>query len=837
MDAWAFNPISFVEPLWLVGLALPVAMIALAVRARRRGAGPTIGILIGQCLAVTLVVLALAQPLWRGPAAAAAEWLVLRDVSASVATQDNGPLVSETVSLVDQPFAGRLVAPGQPIEPMRTAIGPALSLASLRADTVVGAILLTDGCFEDDWESAARRLAAKKRPLWIVPLDAPVHDARVVSLRVRPRPGGACEIEATVQANTLCQRDVTIQRASGPGGLLYEKSLRLSPGRPVTIRLTDLLPAGVEARYTARIGPADAIPANDAITTLLPPRRRLWAWVARAGSDAPAGFANAAGVSLVNASPCDDVAGWFRFSAVCLVDPTGGLLTQAQRRSVAAYVRAGGGLVLVGTGPRETPGDQLDPLNRVAALVPNPFTRQPIALTVVLDASGSMAASESDGQRRFDLASQGVSALKTHLTAKDDLEVIVFAAEAKRIYNSQSASGGVLDFGLLADALAKVQPNGPTNIAPALALAATSSAREGQTKLVLVVSDLETSPFDPAKVATTFKKNRWALAVVTTGSPGPSSPLATLAKSLDAPVVRGESLRDLARIFAKLCRQARGVAVRTGSFRVTLLDAAAALESLASLKKPMSFVPCAVSRDAEVLARIGPGGDALLATRSIGLGKVASLVLTSNSSDPRLAKVFADLGQRVALPAARPGVSGYVEQTPTAMQVHITLDPSGRNAHGEWPDLQLERVGDPARDEAAASIALRQVGVGEYRATLPASSARGAMQVVERTTGELYWRGAMTFRYPAEVATLGADYESLRRLAALTGGTILSRDALTRALAQGGDALAQGSDGARPAGGVGMILWPGFLMGATGIMLAIWLWGHRVSRRRVSPSA
>ena len=29
MDAWAFNPISFVEPLWLVGLALPMAMIAL----------------------------------------------------------------------------------------------------------------------------------------------------------------------------------------------------------------------------------------------------------------------------------------------------------------------------------------------------------------------------------------------------------------------------------------------------------------------------------------------------------------------------------------------------------------------------------------------------------------------------------------------------------------------------------------------------------------------------------------------------------------------------------------------------------------------------------------
>ncbi len=286
---------------------------------------------------------------------------------------------------------------------------------------------------------------------------------------------------------------------------------------------------------------------------------------------------------------------------------------------------------------RASLADRKDPLNQVAALVPNPFDRRPLKLIVLLDASGSMgetiAEGPASGQVKFGVVSDAVLSLREHLTPHDELAVVTFSDFPRRIYDSGAAG---VDFAVLGAALAKVRPSGPTYILPALDEAIASADLRGRQGLVLVLSDLRTEKIDDV-AALALRLSKAGLGLAVAASPdatdeGGPFPLELLAAQMKAPVVHSKSFIELAEVFARLLRRARPDALRSGLF--TARSLANYWLPTGSLPAVNAYLLCAPAENSDVLAAVStqsawPFGaeDALLARRVVGLGRSVSLAM------------------------------------------------------------------------------------------------------------------------------------------------------------------------------------------------------------------
>lgn len=749
--------------------------------------------MICQCLAIVLAATALARPMTPGGEGPRRSWLILRDVSASVGDQADLPSPLEAELPQEQVrFADTLLAAGQEADAdaPATRLTPALRLAGRRlADNrTAGVVLMTDGCFDDDWPPAATRLAnalaEAKATLYIVPLDAAPHDARITAFAADRQRNGPCRLQLSLAANAILTRTVTVRRTQPQPAILYSKKIRLLPGRPITIRLTDNIPAGQAGVWRATLGPKSELPGNDTATAAVLPEVRQVVWIARNGKVPP----TVGGVKIDHIQPGSaplDAAGWSRYAVGVLVDEKGTLLDAGRRKALAEAVRGGMGLVLIGSGPHETPVDRTDPLNSVAALVADPFRRNPLALTVVLDASGSMAeqiTTEQNGRptvtRKFDLAAGAVASLKRHLTERDRLKVLVFSDSAKLVYDSGTASP---NFAVLAETLAEVQPAGATKIAPALQMAIASPPPKRHTGLVLVLSDLQTAPFDPAKMADRFKAGNWRLAVVATGSAAEKTlPLQQLAGRLGASLVHSENLRGLAKIFGWLCRKTRGDSLRRGRFTVVstgrMLPAGKVLDTNA-------YILAAAAPRAEVLARVGDPaeGDPVLAYRQVGLGRSFTLALPPSAAERSGAfgKLLDFMVSRAARKTRDRRFDVELQRTGSRLRVRLIArdDKGPMNNLKLTVDVQSLETDETAKIETV-SLPLPQIAPGAYQQTLLHVPAVAGVTIIDVPSASAVWRGVSRRLAPRELAELGADWRVLRKLAELTGGRIVSAEEL-----------------------------------------------------------
>ena len=846
--------LRFVQPWWLtvaVASLLPVAIAVWGGRGRRK-IGPVC--VVCRSLGVVLIAVVLARPELLDSDGAERPWLVLRDVSASLGEQGGRAIsLHDGIHTRVQPFADKLLIEGQKPTIHETNLSAALRLtaAEARGNRIAGAILLTDGQFHDNWSGAAKLLrddiSPAKLPFLIVPLDAPPPDARVADFRVfRPlgdtseKPGATrCNLRVTVDSNVDCRRIVTVSRLQPTPGRLFEKELRLSADRPVTLRLSDSIPTNRAGEWKAKITPTDAIGENDAMTAALWARKGEVAVVAAEGSLQMPGSSDLQKMNVTRIQGEDapnDPVGWANFTAVILADTTGQLLNPLQRKALSDYVRRGGGLVLIGCGPHDTPADRLDPLNRIAPLVPNPFERSPLALVVMLDASGSMAEQvDANGpggavmRKKFDLAAEAVASLRQHLTPADRLKVITFCDKPKVVYDS---GGNPPNFVQLRDALSGVTPAGPTEIAPALVLAAQSPPSAGLGGIVLILSDLATGKFDVSAEAERFTKNKWRLAVIATGAAGDSpqpAPLETLTRWLKAPLLRREHLQALAEVFGRLCREGRGAILRRGDFKIAASDAWAQLGSLKTLR---TYVLTARAPDAQLLGGVDGWGDPLLGWRRAGLGRSFSLAVSPIATDNpqwsrgRGLEAWKELLDRMVQLAAGPDDDPRFEVQTDRRGGDLTLLVRVRQDGKNINDLELTAVVQTidGKDSPAIETNLEQIAPGTYRATvlLPEHQQDAlGVQIRRRSDGIASWRGVIKTKYPREFAELGADWETLRQLSRLTGGRIVSVEELqTPALTR---QLLTKVTKPRP-------VWSYFLVAAVALMLLSWII-PRITRR------
>jgi len=794
--------IVFVSRAWLVALAAAAAPVIIAVWARRRGRRVPPAAIAAQCLALAAVALALARPQAAITAGTRLPYLLLRDVSGSVRSQQSP---AERVgfprgAVVERfGFAEGLVRSGTPVEAGAghadaTRIGPALRLLASRSrQGLAAAVIVTDGRFTDSgWEGAAGDVALGGAEVLIVPQDGPPPDARIASLSAWRQAGSKVEIAVTVSSNAPLRRTLTVSR-SGRDEPLLVKALSLLGEGPATVRIADTAEPDAAVQYVARLEDREEITENNmAAALVLPVRQKIAAVGLDAGPRRLLGGVTLPIALLAPAEVADDQARLAEFSAIVVADVTGSALRPGQRRALAEYVRNGGGLVMIGTGPHERPADEHDPLNQVLPLLANPFQRRPLHLAVLLDRSGSMSLTTTGPARteqiKFDVAAAAVFALKDHLTARDALTVITFADAAKVEYDSD---GGPADFAALRDALKQIRPSGSTKVLPAIqaALKLTAPAEAaGRTPMLLVLSDLQTQDEDFKAVEWAGRirdaKGRLAVVAIGKGPPGTTPPLETLTRLLkdSASYQRRDHLAGLSEVFAGIVRRSRGEVIRRVPAAI-VAEAALFETDLKALPDVEAYILAGRHPEAVPLARTG-GGDPILAKRSVGLGRTVGLALpltdrlnTAWSADPSAATLVASAVRWTLRSANDPRFDVRLDRRGDELNITVTAAQAGSALNG------LRLTVEVAADGPVRKAEFRQTAPGRYEASV-ACPPQAPAAVAVRSDGATVWRGSAAALYPPEYRRLGADRTALERLARLTGGRVVAAERLQQSLAE-----------------------------------------------------
>jgi hypothetical protein len=725
-----------------------------------------------QAAAIGLVGLALSRPAIRSTDQPT-EMLVAVDRSASVGVQ--GRRAAETISDKHPRvyFAEGIARSPVPPRAAATHLRPVLDMAMGEhlAGRIGGLVLLSDGRFTDRWRAAADALGRAGMDVVIVPLDRAPRDGRVGDFAAVARDGRA-ELTVTLQANTPQRRGLVLRRGR-TGPIIARRDVILQPNTPTTLRFGDDLLVDQPVRsWQVELTPPDALPSNDAMTAILQtPLGESPVVIAPPDRSANLLAATRTVVRGAEAlSPIDaptHMAGWRRYTAVVLADTS---LSRPAQTSLVEFVRSGGGLVLLGRSAGDTP------LAEVAALIEPASARQPVDLTVVLDASGSMARQDSQGRRRrFELAADALGTLQEHLRSTDRLRVIRFNQTARLLVDG---SADAATFDALARQLAAVQPVGPTRIGEALTLATDQPTSPEWVSLVLVLSDLQTAPFEAAGMAERFRQggHRLAVVAITDEPTAPVGPLDELADRLGARFVLRRSLLGVAELLDELAESAGQPAVRQGE-TITTAENSPSGDALAAIGRPVFYWPSEPADTADVTARLAETHAPLMAYRRAGLGRVMSLVLAGSS--------LADLPQ--AVPAAMllrvagywpPRVEGRLVREGESVTLLIRpVNPSG------FEGLQANLL-DPGETNAPRTVTLEQTGGSQWSARFDWPVDRPVAVQVRDDGGKVIWQGMRAGGYPPEYRALGADWSTLRTLAVRAGGRIVREGQLAAALPQ-----------------------------------------------------
>ncbi len=769
--------LTFTNPWWLVA-CLAVCVPAYIAARRRMRARPVSRVSV--CMQMACVIaaaIALAGPNLIAGSSTPLPWLVLSDVSASMRGQQD-ILLPPTLATERYWFAANVASKPADVDRTGTRISQALRVAAgeARNGRASGVLIKTDGQFMDDrWEAIAGELGQVGVPVIIIPAADRIADARIDRFVARRDMDGSVRLTVAVVSNVSDAAVLTISR--GPNATpVAQRRLTLAPNRPQTVVFADEhSPAGFR-RYRATITPGDILDENNTADAILPSRTPLIAWVAGKGTNASDlvsidSSMRPEGIPLEDMPHKADSLG--RYSAVVMVLAPGQLPALAARRALQRYVMGGGGLLLVGTGPADGPADAGDPLNVISPLIPVPYSRSPLMVTVILDASGSMAnppAGASAGRTRFNLASDAVLNLQRYLTNKDRLSVITFADSPTGLYDSGS---NPIDYSSLGDALAKIEPAGATKLFDAIKLAAAARDDKGRRRLTIIVSDLNTERFDATQAARLIRQNGSSLAIVAISADGSGDgaglPVEKLTELTGGHLTCTGDLRGLAGIFSKLVNVGRGPRYKFGELKMAMKDAPAGASSLEGMR--VSSIPCAAPKKTIVL--INAGGEAVLGATQVGLGRSAMFAidptrLPGQSDRDHVAKVLGGILKWTMRPDTDSRFDGKV--TVEDRGVKVTVSAIGES--GSMNNLELVAFWrDVSGGMPAHAAEMKQVAPGRYEAILEKVTTSGVAVVLMK--GSTVWQSRGKSAGVGEFARTGANWENLNRLAKLTGGRLI----------------------------------------------------------------
>ena len=658
--------------------------------------------------------------------------------------------------------------------------------AAVPSDHPAAVFLLSEGCAtRGDTDAAAMRLAARRIPITIPrPSAEPPADVRVAALDAPESIGRNtlfrldCRIEATRTADV----DLEISRDDV---LIHRGTVHVTPDVPTVVPLLQKLDVEKLHVYTARVTWSDdRFERNNTLSTPVLVRAPplvlyLTGYPGKTPVESLIGrlpryrFRRlASGAALTDALMAEA-------SLVILDNFPAQALGPAGDR-LARYVRdAGGGLVMVGGPASFGAGGYID--TAVDAVLPvhcdpRDARKKPLALVVVLDASGSMG---ENGGRKIVIARSAAARTLSRLGPKDVAGVLAFNVSPRTVI----PLGRVADAAATARALARIHPDGGTNVFPALHEALdTLHDVKAPLRHVLLLSDGKSRPGDAADVIRRYTAAGVTLSVVATGEDVDRALLSGLADATGGTYAHTSDITRIPELFMKDLRRIDGPLVRTGYLAVEATGAGTLLTGLDLTTLPtVSGANRTRLRDgARMLLKhtVKGGAEPILATRRIGLGRATALMasferdwvgaFTTWQSWPRL---WADVMDGTHRARASQGVALDVNREGGTFAFTATLDHAADVTRARMLSVRV------ASSEAGSiDVPLVRTGVRTWTgraetdveavvsATLTETGAAGHRTLLSRY---------LPASYPPEYRRLRPRTDVLERIARLTGGRIV----------------------------------------------------------------
>ncbi len=668
------------------------------------------------------------------------------------------------------------------------------SLSERPADTAARIVLVSDGAGNrGDALAAAARATAAGVPVDVFPLRATSRrELRVTSVRAPSRldEAEAFDLRVVTFSTEACEVDV---RVSLDGAVVHRGRARLDAGEGL-LSLPETAPAPGMHRYEVEVIPRD--PTLDRV-----PEDNRGGWFVRvrgpasvllmegdAGASAPLAEAlRHGGMRVVEAGPFGfptDLAGLAAYDLVVLSDVPARALSTEQMEWLRTYVRdLGGGLWLLGgdrsLGPggyARTPVEEISP---VSFDLRQERRRASLAEVISIDYSGSMTAVVG-GYTKIRLANEA-AARSALLLGESDLLGVAHVDTSTRW---TMPLGAVDNLEPVLRRIRAVAAGGGGIIVPTALHDAYAALRGAHTDLrhLLLFADGDDAE-DMAGCARTVGeafREGITTSVVSLGRGADTPELEHLSREGHGRFYLVEDALRLPTVFSQETILATRAAIREQPFRAApaVPDTVTAGLDFATAPTLGGYVVTLPKPRGAVLLRAAEG-DPLLATWAAGVGHVA--VFTSDAKDrwgaawltwPGTGRLWASLARSLARQDDG-RVRAEADATGGVLQVRATAT----DAEGRADGLRRLTARVALPDGSTRDVALDPAGAGTYAADLPIA-ARGAYAVAVRdeASGALV-ATAGALRTAAEEFRAADDPAALERIAALTGGRVLSSGA------------------------------------------------------------
>ena len=681
-----------------------------------------------------------------------------------------------------------------------TDLGAAIrrALAEVPPDTAARIILLTDGvATRGDALQAAAAAVAAEIPIDVVPLEQRVvPDVRLVALRMPSRADEREPLELRIVTSSGSPADVEL-RVKRDGVLIKKATAKILGGEDV-LRIKEIAPSPGLHRYdveiTALDPKLDQAPEDNSGSAFVRVRGPSAALVieGEAGKGVflekaltDAGFrVESAGASGVPA----DLAALAAYDLVVFSDVRASDIAPTQIEALASYARdLGGGLLLMGGDRSMGPGgyakSALDDVAPVSFDLKQERRRASLAEVISIDYSGSMGA-RVGAYTKLDLANEAAARSAMLLGPGDRLGVAHVDTK-----NSWTVPlGPVTDAAAVARAIKAVKVGGG-GIYVDLALDEGYRALDGETvnlRHLLLFSDgndAERLPGCRAKV-TAARSRGITTSVVALGKGSDTTELEVLSKLGDGRFYLIEDATRLPSVFAQETILASRSAIHEIDFRPSVGAPGAALRGVDFGEAPiLKGYVVTIAKPRASVHLVGPEGDPILATWSVGVGRTA--VFTSDLKDrwgaawttwPGAARVISQLARDLSRKADDPRVR--LESDAAGGELHIRATVVGDD--GRAQTFRRLAVVASGPDGFTRTVPLEPIGAGAYAASVPlsrpgtyvATAVDELSRDVVGTTGAVLTAGE-------ELRPTGTDRVLLQRIATMTGGKV--RDTLAGA--------------------------------------------------------
>ena len=652
--------LEFARPLLL--LLLP-AYIALIYLIDRRGGRRSRRIKhrvarVMRCLLTCLCVLALAAPSVVLPGGQQAVW-ILADASASArgmqdqmtqsvrtalenkdASVNAGVIAFGGNAMVEKPLAqdGTYNGVTTAVDAQASDLSSALTLASalLPEDAQGRIVVLSDGATEDV-RAAAQQLAARGVTVDFQSFSGDaLPDAQISQLNVPSRVYQGQSFTVTVQ--------VTANHDTAGTLVLYQNRTPVS-SREVTLRRGDntftfrdtAADTGVVTYEARLISEGDSCAQNDSMGGYVyvqgAPKLLLVEGRQGEGSEMAA-MLSAAAMQYETVLPAQlpyDAEQLRQYDGVVLVNVDYYAADKEQWAALDSAVRVlGRGLTVIGGDSSYAlggyRGSRLEDMLPVTIDVRNKLDLPSLALTLVIDKSGSMT-DGMFGTTRLELAKEAAMRAAEVLTPNDQVGVIAFDDAAKWVVNLQK----VEDVEAIQNQIGTIRPGGGTAFFTALyeATYALMNA-QAQQKHIIFLTDGEAGDTGYLQLCDIMQQNDITLTTVAVGSGADQATLRTLAQQGGGRAYAANEFDNLPKIFTKETYLVSGSYVQNRTFTPVITEQSA-LTDFEGFPQLSGYL-AATEKSLATVSLMSDREDPILAWWQYGAGRVVAFMADSRGA-------------------------------------------------------------------------------------------------------------------------------------------------------------------------------------------------------------